>query len=121
MNIRNILEDGTGTSAQNIGKPWIDHWEGPEILVFGHDAVRGLQLKRKQNEEQTILAIGLDTGACYGRQLSAVVFPGATVVQEQAAKVYCEPTIPLQAGDASLVQVVEVPVTEPELKELLSC
>ena len=47
---------------------WYDAgWEGPETVVFGHDALRGLVRREKDGVP---VAIGLDSGCVYGGQLS---------------------------------------------------
>ncbi len=47
---------------------WYDAgWQGPQTVVFGHDALRGL-VRREHNGK--IVAIGLDTGCVYGKKLS---------------------------------------------------
>jgi len=68
------------SERHDIGTPWIDHWKGPEFVVFGHDSVRMLQ--------QTEHAVGLDTGCCYGGQLSAFIFPDHNIVQVDALREY---------------------------------
>lgn len=62
---------------------WAKHWSGPETIIFGHDAVRGVQQER--------LALGLDTGACYGGQLTAVELPSRTLTSVKARRVWSEP------------------------------
>jgi hypothetical protein len=54
INMRSILPDGTSTAKHFSNWPWARLWSGPETVVFGHDADRGLQLYDK--------AVGLDTG-----------------------------------------------------------
>lgn len=69
-------KDGQNTRRENIAKAWM----GPELVIFGHDAKRGLQ--------QEEYAIGLDTGCCYGKKLSGVILPERKIVAVDAAEVY---------------------------------
>jgi len=69
-------------------EPWARVWAGPERVIFGHDARRGLQLYSDN------MAIGLDTGACYGKQLTGIILPGRKIVQVEARKVHCPPGVP---------------------------
>ncbi len=69
LNIRSVLPDGS-CILSGAGAPWAPSWKGPEVVIFGHDAVRGLQ--------RTPLAIGLDTGCVYGNRLTALHWPGGT-------------------------------------------
>ena len=93
MNLRNVLPDGSGTKEIGLGKAWIDTWNGPETVFFGHDAVRGLQLRRDSSHR--LIAVGLDTGACYGKFLTAYVHPTGTIVQQPSHEVYSVPTLSL--------------------------
>lgn len=63
------------------GKPWASVWKGPEFVIFGHDARRGIQ------DEQH--ALGLDSGACYGKKLTGVLLPSRRMYQVVAKKTYC--------------------------------
>lgn len=67
--------------------PWASVWKGPDRIVFGHDAKRGLQ--RYPGDK----AIGLDTGACYGKKLTGLILPEKIFVQVQSRKVYAPPGI----------------------------
>jgi diadenosine tetraphosphatase ApaH/serine/threonine PP2A family protein phosphatase len=60
--------------------PWAALWNGPEFLVFGHDAVRGLQ--------EHPMATGLDTGCVYGGRLTALLIPERRLVSVRACRAY---------------------------------
>ena len=66
------------TSADKVcehePRPWASVWKGPRRVIFGHDARRGLQ--RYDGD----WAIGLDTGAVYGRQLTGIILPERKLV-----------------------------------------
>lgn len=66
--LRSIDADGSPTDRLR-STPWAQLYAGAPHVVFGHDALRGLQLAP--------CATGLDSGCVYGRTLSALVLqPG---------------------------------------------
>ena len=65
--------DGRAATTPPGFSPWFDFYDGPRTVVFGHWARMGLiRLER---------LFGLDTGCVYGRQLSALWWPGGRLVQ----------------------------------------
>jgi hypothetical protein len=82
MNLRSIRADGSGSSKMDEGRPWASLWRGPEHVVFGHDAVSGLQ--------QQPFATGLETGCVYGRELTALVLPERRLLSVPAKRAYKE-------------------------------
>jgi hypothetical protein len=79
LNLRSINDKGLPTKKIE-GAPWASLWRGPPHVVFGHDAVRGLQRHK--------WATGLDTGCVYGRQLTALVLPEHRLVSVPAKRAY---------------------------------
>jgi hypothetical protein len=79
LNLRSITAEGL-PSKRLDGTPWAASWRGPEHVVFGHDAVRGLQ--------RHPLATGLDSGCVYGRELTALVLPAGELISVPASRAY---------------------------------
>ncbi len=80
LSLRSIADTGEPTSRLLLHFPWAARWQGPEKIIFGHDAVRGLQ--------QWPMALGIDTGCVYGRVLTALILPEGELVQIAALRRY---------------------------------
>ena len=80
LNMRTLRPDGTGSRRPDEGVLWGSAWPGPELIVFGHHAMAGLQRHPH--------ALGLDTGCVYGGRLTAYVLPEDRLVSVPARMVY---------------------------------
>jgi hypothetical protein len=99
MNLRSIRPDGSGSKRVDEGEPWAKRWPGPELVVFGHDAIRGLQVWPSASDGRNgdldgARAIGLDTGCVYGLALSALILPERRIVSVPAARDYAGAGVP---------------------------
>ena len=83
MNMRSILDDGTPSRSYEEGTPWAELWPGPRLVVFGHDAIRGLQNRPH--------SVGLDTGCVYGGWLTGLWVPRRDLVSVPARATYAQP------------------------------
>jgi hypothetical protein len=82
LTMRTIRADGTASSKLHEGQRWAELWRGPEQVVFGHDALSGLQRQP--------FATGLDTGCVYGGALTALVLPENRFITVPAKRAYQE-------------------------------
>jgi hypothetical protein len=96
LHIRTVGVHGSKkSSAKAQGIPWATLYRGPPQIVFGHNAVAGLQVEP--------WATGLDTACVYGGRLTAMVLREgeripqsvvrrrALLVSQPAARAYFEP------------------------------
>lgn len=78
LKMRALEPDGTATSSWRE-RSWAADYTGPPHVIFGHNALSGLQLHPH--------ATGLDSGCVYGGALTALVLPaGASVPPPEARR-----------------------------------
>eukprot|EP01026_Neomeris_dumetosa_P021924 TRINITY_DN19074_c1_g1_i1.p1 TRINITY_DN19074_c1_g1~~TRINITY_DN19074_c1_g1_i1.p1 ORF type:complete len:291 (+),score=21.06 TRINITY_DN19074_c1_g1_i1:314-1186(+) len=103
--MRNIVTcNGKLKATQEVGgdgEPWVNFWKGPQHIVFGHDAVRGLQL----GDHYT----GLDGGCVYGKSLHAMVFDYQQVANNWKGQSVTRETLNAKIVSAQARQMYEVP------------
>jgi nitrite reductase/ring-hydroxylating ferredoxin subunit len=76
--MRTIRPDGRPSDRLTEGVLWGSKWLGPEEVVFGHDAVTGLQ--------QHPFATGIDTACVYGGKLTGYLLPERRLVHVEARR-----------------------------------
>jgi hypothetical protein len=87
--VRAALTIRTFPDYDNPDQPhWHELYEGPKLVIFGHDARGGL-VRRERNGR--LVALGLDTGCVYGNSLTAWVLEEDRIVQERAKRMYYDP------------------------------
>lgn len=77
LHLRTLHEDGS-PSTRLGGRLWGELYTGPPHVVFGHNAITGLQLHGH--------ATGLDTGCVYGGRLTALVLPLGVAPPDEPAE-----------------------------------
>ncbi len=80
LHVRSIRPDGTPSDRRDA-RLWGELYQGPPHLVFGHNAIDGLQLHPH--------ATGLDTGCVYGGELTALVLDDGVPVPPVAMRGDC--------------------------------
>jgi predicted phosphodiesterase len=80
LNLRSITSAGKPSKRVSDGAPWARFWKGPELILYGHDAVRGLQRHPH--------AYGLDSGCVYGGRLTAYALPEGRFYSVPARRAY---------------------------------
>ncbi|MDQ7010012.1 MAG: metallophosphoesterase [Candidatus Gracilibacteria bacterium] len=86
LNPKKTLEKQTALELTNIreidGKPWYDFYKGKKKIIYGHWALQGIHIREN--------TIGLDSGCCYGKYLSAYILETGELIQQKALKTYVE-------------------------------
>lgn len=82
LTLRSIRDDGSASDRAAEGRPWASLWRGNPFVIFGHDAVRGLQ--------EYPHALGLDTGCVYGNRLTAYILEEKKLASVEAKRAYSE-------------------------------
>ncbi len=83
LTLRTLESDVDGDDTRGKVVLWAGVWEGPDLVVFGHNECIGLQRHPK--------AIGLDTGCVFGGELTTLILPQKEVYKVEAKQAYAEP------------------------------
>lgn len=77
------LEDDTAPEGPVGSRPWMEVYDGPKNVVYGH-AVHSLTDPRIDARPQGVSTYGIDTGCCFGGRLTAMI------LQDDLAPVYLQ-------------------------------
>jgi hypothetical protein len=69
-------------------KHWAQAWRGPEHIIYGHHVHDRQNIKIDRTLETT--CVGIDTGCCFGGQLTAYVLETGEVAQVPARREYAK-------------------------------
>lgn len=70
---RPVITEGEEIRVDDSYKFWIDWWDGPERIIFGHSVLNKPLLTDK--------FVGIDGGCCFGDELWALVLPDNEIVR----------------------------------------
>ncbi|KAG0305415.1 hypothetical protein BGZ98_004184 [Dissophora globulifera] len=89
INVRNLLKDGTPSRKKKKGQGWAKAFNklhsrrSPAkrdfLVVYGHDAGRGLNIRK--------WSIGIDTGCVYGRELTGYIVETGMILSVPCSKI----------------------------------
>jgi bis(5'-nucleosyl)-tetraphosphatase (symmetrical) len=68
---------------------WTEFWKGPESIIYGHN-VHSMNTPLIEEVSPGVMCYGLDTGCCFGGNLTALILESKEIVQVKAKKIYCE-------------------------------
>lgn len=76
----NPVPRARGDAGEPGIRHWAEAWTGPESVVYGHFPQR-LDKPKRDEPAPGVVCLGIDTGCVYGGRLTALVLPGAEIVQ----------------------------------------
>jgi hypothetical protein len=98
VNKKGIWGDHSTYFPPKGGYFWAEKWRGTQSVIYGHTTFKTPRLDTYKKEGKLVSwTLGIDTGACYGDDLTALVFKddataAPEVVQVTAKKVYYDRT-----------------------------
>jgi hypothetical protein len=72
---------------------WEDVWNGPQNVVYGHEAFS--LTKPKVTVRNGVQTWGIDTGSAHAGHLTALILPSMELIQVQAKADYCKLLVPI--------------------------
>jgi bis(5'-nucleosyl)-tetraphosphatase (symmetrical) len=85
INIKKVAKLGVAELGAHL---WTEYWTGPESIIYGHNSnINGPII---DEIAPGVMCIGIDTGCCFGGNLTAFILETKEIIQVKAKRIYYE-------------------------------